>query len=64
MTSARHQDVDVGQDHAPCSIRESKAAELFRSTPGQTPSPPTVVRRRNGCGATDGFGAILSRSIS
>jgi len=58
------QHVDVGQDHAPCSITESKEAELFRSIPGRTPSPPTVARRSNGCGATGSVGAILSRSVS
>ena len=59
-----HEDIDIGQNHAPCSNKASKAAELFKSTPGRTPSPPTVVRCRNGCRATGGFGAILSRSVS
>src|ERR1022692_2055216 len=46
------------------SITASKAAELLRSTPGRTPAPPTVVRRRKCRGATGGFGAILSRNVS
>jgi hypothetical protein len=35
------EDVYVGQNHAPCSIRASNAVELFKSTPGRTPCPPT-----------------------
>ena len=39
-----NEDVYVRQNHAPCSIRASNAVELFKSTPGRTPCPPTVVR--------------------
>jgi len=31
------EDVNVGENHAPASIRASKAAELSRFTPGRTP---------------------------
>ena len=56
--------LNIGQYHAPCSIKLNRAAELLRSTPGRTPPPLTVVRRTNGCGAAGGFSAILSRSVS
>ena len=39
-----YEHMDIGQNHAPCSIKASNAAELFKSTPGRTPWPPTVVR--------------------
>lgn len=38
------EDVKAGKNHSPCSIKVSKAAELFKSTPGWTPSPVNVVR--------------------
>ena len=38
------EDVNVGKNHLPCSIRASKAAELSKSTPGRKPSPVNVVR--------------------
>ena len=40
-----NEDVDVAQDHAPsASMWLRKDTELFKSTPGKTPSPATVTR--------------------
>ncbi len=64
FTVGVNDDVYIRQDQALCSIRASNAVELFKSIPGRTPCPSMVVSRKNGCRATRGLGALLSRNVS
>jgi len=62
FTVGLDEDVDVGQDHAPGSVRASNAVESFKSTPGANALSAhggQAKKRPPG-----GLGAILSRSVS
>jgi len=57
FTVVINEHIYVRQNHSPFSKRANNVAALFKSTPGERPWPPMVVKRNSACArATGGMG--------